>query len=209
MSEARTPRALELSIGAAALFGVLLVLVSNIVVGERGLLGEVLYLLGFFTIWTNLAVAFVYTFGKRSAFIRGGTTTMIVMVGLVYHFMLSDGHSPDGALGTIGNLLTHYIIPFAVTGDWLVFGPRRGTKWIWALLWPFFALLYAVVAIARGSVTGFYSYPFLDINSLGVLGVAEELNTLMIAFAAAGLLVLAAARIIGHLRTVDADETRI
>ena len=187
----RTPRGVEFAVGALAAIGVFITWLSNVLDGPMGVLASGLFLLGFFTIWVNVAVAVVYLRGVRGGLVRGGVAMMIAVVGLVYHFMLSGIHDPEGPLAHAGNWITHYIVPAAVMADWAIFGPRRELRWRWAVIWLAVPLAYTTFAIMRGLATGFYAYPFLDVSTLGGAGVAREIAVLLVAFTVAGLLVIA------------------
>lgn len=128
----------------------------------------------YFTVLTNLLVATVATVaarrgdGGRDLPWRGCAVTAIVLVGLGYHLLLRGLADPEG-LDWLSNLLLHYLVPLAALAWWLWSPPRRHIAatepWRW-LQWP---LLYAVYALVRGAISGFYPYPFIDVPALGIV----------------------------------------
>ncbi|HWR85853.1 MAG TPA: Pr6Pr family membrane protein, partial [Rhodoglobus sp.] len=57
--------------------------------------------------------------------------------------------------------------PWATLIGWLIFGPRPRTTWATtalAFIWP---LLWLVYTFVHGAITGWYPYPFLDVNTIG------------------------------------------
>jgi hypothetical protein len=154
------------------------------------------WLAGYFTILTNGAVTLLMTataFGARlSARLQGGLVLSILMVGLVYHALLASLWAPEGLAWWTDQML-HTATPVLTLAWWLGFGDRtvklRDLP-VW-LVWP---ALYAVYALTRGTVTGFWPYPFLDADTLGWPQVALNVAGLVLAFAALGLGLIALAR---------------
>ncbi len=199
MTTARTPRGIELAIAAAALFGIFASGVSRILAGESGLFGVWPFLFGFFTIWVNALVVLAYGLRWRSGFMRGMTATMIVLVGLVYHFQLSHLRELRDVWQWTGNALTHYAVPMLVFADWLWFGPAR-TRWRWALSWLLFSIVYTLFALVRGTLTGVYVYPFLDVGTLGWRGFAISVAGMSLGFLIVGLLMVALRKAVARLQ---------
>ena len=138
----------------------------------------------FFTILTNILVA--WTWG-RAALHRDGVyppwiaalTLAIVMVGAVYHVLLSHLMEFEG-LGWFADHGLHTVVPLACLGWWVAFGPKR--RLIYSDL-PIFALwpsIYLAYVLARGSFDGAYPYPFMDLTNLGAAAVATNLAGLTI-----------------------------
>ncbi|MFT3896944.1 MAG: Pr6Pr family membrane protein [Thermomonas sp.] len=147
--------------------------------------------LAYFTVLSNLFVAIVATLASARADggidlrWRGCAVTAIALVGLGYHLLLSKSvqlHGPD----RVADLLLHYAVPLAALGWWLLFPPRgriaATAPWRW-LAWP---AVYAAYALARGAMTGFYPYPFIDVAALGAVRVALNVAALALAFLLVG-----------------------
>lgn len=129
--------------------------------------------LAYFTVLSNLLVAIVATVaarhgdGGRDLPWRGCAVTAIVLVGLGYHFLLRNIWTPTG-LDWLSNALLHYAVPLAALAWWLLLPPRRHIAAKAPLQWLQWPLFYAVYALVRGVITGFYPYPFIDISVLGI-----------------------------------------
>jgi hypothetical protein len=131
----------------------------------------------FFTITTNLLIAISYTyilfqpisFGA-GFFSRPGTQTAlavyIMIVGLIYNLILRFLWSPQGLQRIVDELL-HLVIPLLYFIYWVAFVPKGQLKYrlIWG--WLIYPLVYIVVILIRGNISGYYPYPFLDIGKLG------------------------------------------
>ena len=157
------------------------------VVNGNGIVHGVWMYLAYFTVLTNLLVAIVATNaarrpdGGRDLRWRGCAVSAIVLVGLGYVLLLRGLADPEG-LDWLSNLLLHYLVPLAALAWWLVLPPRRHIAamepWRW-LQWP---LLYAVYALIRGAITGFYPYPFIDVPALGITRTLIHCAGLGVAF---------------------------
>ena len=166
-------------------------------------LGERLWVLaGYFTILTNVGVAIamlaVVKKWRISAAVAAGLVVSITMVGIIYHLVLADLWNPVG-LALWANQGLHTAVPLGMVGWWLAFAPKNvGLRDLsgW-MLWP---LIYCIYATTRGSLTGFWPYPFLDIGSLGVARVGANMLILVVAFASLGIVIIGIARWIGRTR---------
>ncbi|MBS0199942.1 MAG: Pr6Pr family membrane protein [Proteobacteria bacterium] len=166
----------------------------------NGIVHGVWMYLAYFTVLTNLLVAVVATNaarrpdGGRDLRWRGGAVSAIVLVGLGYFLLLRGLADPEG-LDWLSNLLLHYIVPLAALAWWLALPPRRHIAatepWRW-LQWP---LLYAVYALIRGAITGFYPYPFIDVPALGITRTLIHCAGLGVAFLAIAWLLRALTRL--------------
>jgi hypothetical protein len=127
----------------------------------------------YFTVLSNLfAVAMLMYGALRPAHERSGTVELlrgaavvyILTTGIVYLLLLS-GHAP--AYPWV-NAILHYLMPVAVTLDWLLDPPRvhlDPTRT--AALWMAFPLLYVLYTLARGAIVGWYPYFFVDPHRSG------------------------------------------
>ena len=161
--------------------------------------GQRLWLMaGYFTVLTNLIAAgamFAVARGwKMPAWFAAGLVVAIVMVGLIYHLILAGLWAPQG-LAWWADQGLHTGVPIAVAGWWVAFarkdvGWRDVPKW---LVWP---AVYGIYAVVRGSLTGFWAYPFVDVSVLGWGQVAVNILGLLVAFAALGAGVIGVARLV-------------
>lgn len=143
----------------------------------------------FFTVLTNLIVAIHFmaiAAGWKVESARvAGMVLWIGLVGVVYHLVLAGLWSPQG-LAWWSDQGLHTLVPLLVTLWWLAFASpwrpsaRAVLKW---MVWP---LAYVIYAVARGTFTGFWPYPFLDPGSSGVLGMGVNLLSLTLVLLLAG-----------------------
>ena len=132
----------------------------------------------FFTILTNLIVAIYFTWllfrknnevtslPKRNNNLTA-VTVYILVVGLVYQVVLRSLWHPEGLQKLVDELL-HTIIPAAVLIFWLVYQNFDRLKWKSILSWLIYPLVYLVYVLIRGKSSGYYPYPFVDADQLGI-----------------------------------------
>ncbi len=145
----------------------------------------------YFTVLSNLfAVAMLLygTLGPAHArsrtveLLRGAAVVYILTTGIVYLLLLS-GHAP--AYPWV-NAILHYLMPVAVTLDWLLDPPRvRLDPARTLVLWMAFPLLYIIYTLARGPIVDWYPYFFVNPHrSGGYLIVAGDCLAVGIGIAA-------------------------
>ncbi|TFC84600.1 Pr6Pr family membrane protein [Cryobacterium sp. TMT3-29-2] len=152
---------------------------------------------GYFTIQSSLMNVVVLLVGGSLALrsrvdpqlltaVRMSVLTYAVVTGVVYNALLR-GIVSDGFIG-VGwpNEVLHVWAPIFIALDWILSPGRPALAWTrfgYALIYP---VLWVVYALLRGTLTGFYTYPFLDpAQPGGYLAVA--LYVLGIALFIAGL----------------------
>jgi hypothetical protein len=90
-----------------------------------------------------------------------------IVTAVVYNALLRNVVS-DGFTGIAWpNEVLHVWAPIVILLDWLFAPGRPALAWKalgFALLYP---IVWAVFAVIRGALTGFYTYPFLDPNGPG------------------------------------------
>ena len=127
----------------------------------------------YFTVLSNLFASAMLLYGalrparERSVTIevlRGAAVVYILTTGIVYLLLLS-GHAP--AYPWV-NAILHYLMPVAVTLDWLLDPPHvrlDPTRMVW--LWMAFPLLYIIYTLARGAFVSWYPYLFVNPHRSG------------------------------------------
>jgi hypothetical protein len=122
----------------------------------------------YFTVLSNLFAVAMLLYGalrpahERSEtveLLRGAAVVYILTTGIVYLLLLS-GRAP--AYPWV-NAILHYLMPVAVTLDWLLDPPRvhlNPSRTV--ILWMAFPLLYVLYTLARGAIVGWYPYFFVD-----------------------------------------------
>jgi hypothetical protein len=171
----------------------------------HGLFEAVIFLLSFFTVLANIAVVAVYAaslFPERLSFLnrmnrpiaRACVAVCIAVVGLVYATVLAKIWAPQG-LFWLCDALLHYVAPVIYLTWWIGFGRDGSLKWSDAPKFLAAPLIYLFYAIVRGTLTGTYPYPFIDVASLGA------------AQAAVNCVLVAALFLVFSLITVALDRT--
>ena len=191
-------------VGAALIIQLVLVFtngqdVNSFQPTDQQSLGERLFnLFSYFTIQSNLFVlgtsialaVSIHRDGTLWRVLRLDAMLGIIITGLVYDFVLAQLVHPEGwaLAATIG---FHYISPWATLVGWLIFGPRprMGRRvLLLAFIWP---LAWLVLTFVRGALTGWYPYPFLDVDLIGFSdSVRNSAVILLIAIGIAALLTL-------------------
>lgn len=156
-------------------------------------------LLRYFTIWSNLAAALLLGWiaaGRQvPQAVLFALATALTIVAIVYWALLAADHHPVG-LDRITNQIFHSLAPAATIGWWLVFarGPAQATRGLAAVVVA--PIIYTVVVLAYGSVSGFYPYFFLDRARFGWAQIAFNVTGLAMFFLAMGALLLGLRRIV-------------
>ena len=153
----------------------------------------------YFTILTHVLV--VATFAIVSRPLRDGVsapwlaalTLAVVMVGLVYHLLLSGLVSFTG-LGWWADHGLHTVGPVAIALWWLIHAPKR--RLVYAdlpifVMWP---SVYNAYALGRGAQDGVYPYPFIDLPVIGEAAAAVNMALLAVVFLLGGVAMIAIGR---------------
>jgi hypothetical protein len=148
-------------------------------------------LLAYFTIITNFVVGVVLTCvaaGSRAAassWIVAGTALSIILVGTVYQLLLRNLYHLSGG-AAFSNVLMHELVPILTPLFWLVFVPKGRLRFRDPLRWSIYPLAYFAYALARGAVSGFYPYPFMDVARIGWGATALNATIIAACFLAVG-----------------------
>jgi hypothetical protein len=146
----------------------------------------------FFTILANLLAAAALLWpiiAPRTAaamfFARPTVRTAIagymIMVGVVYYLLLV-GVSGRTGWSLVFEHLLHAVTPPLFVADWLLFVDKRALDWRGGIRALAFPLAYAGFTLVRGAATGWYPYPFVDVNDLGYASVLANIVGLIIMF---------------------------
>ncbi|MFW0795509.1 Pr6Pr family membrane protein [Gordonia sp. CPCC 205515] len=144
----------------------------------------------YFTILSNAVAVVVLLVGAIAAptgaawqWVRGATTTAMVITAIVYALLLS-GIDVNLHIDWVNGVL-HRVVPLYLLVDWAVFRPRRLPRRSW-LSWLTVPLVYGVYTLIRGPIVNWYPYPFLDPRAQGYLEM-----TLSVVMVFAGMAALA------------------
>ncbi|GLU49369.1 Pr6Pr family membrane protein [Nocardiopsis ansamitocini] len=134
-------------------------------------------------------------------FVRAGVTFFVLITGLVYNFILTDG--PDLAAFSLADSsdLLHLVTPVMAAVDFLLLDERGGLRVRDAVLWLAYPLAYVVFTTVRGIVLPESDYPyfFVDVSLAGYSGVAGNAVLLALAFLVLGLCLVGADRLLGRM----------
>lgn len=157
----------------------------------------------YFTIQTNCMVAVSCTIlllvpsSKLGNFFSrqqtmAAITVYVVIVGLIYNTILRFLWNPQGLQELVDELL-HSVIPVLAVIYWLLFAGKDQLRWTNIFYWLIFPFAYIIYVLIRGSISGFYPYPFINTTLLGLnkvlvnaLGIAVIFTIISLLFVAAG-----------------------
>ena len=173
----------------------LLQLVLTTSAGGASLPVRWLRLVSYFTIESNLLVAASAwalwrrpNRGNRTLFrvVRLAGVVGITVTGLVYVVVLRPVVDLSG-WWAVADALLHYAVPVLAVVGWAVYGPRRRVDRrvvLLVLAWP---AAWFAWTLLHGAASGFYPYPFVDVDDLGyghVLGNAALVLGLLLGVSA-------------------------
>lgn len=132
----------------------------------------------YFTILVNLIVTIYFTnivFKKQESEDKNlgyltAITVYITIVGATYQIILRGTWQPTGLQRIVDELL-HSVMPVLTIIFWYLFENKAKVKYSQILKWAIFPIVYLIVILIRGSFSGFYPYPFVDVNVLGLTKV--------------------------------------
>jgi hypothetical protein len=158
----------------------------------------------YYTILTNALVAVCFTSlltsksGSSNFFasakFQSAVTVYITIVGLIYNLILRQLWAPTG-LQKVTDELLHTIIPIIFIFHWFLFVPKINLKWTDAFYWLLYPLIYLLIILLRGSFSGFYPYPFIEVDNLGYQRVIENSLLLCLGFLFFSFLLIAIAKL--------------
>ena len=127
----------------------------------------------FFTILTNILVAVYFTIKAlgRDQLDKAGLltaiTVYITIVGLVYQVLLRHIWQPTGLQMVVDELL-HSVNPLLVISYWYLFEKKFFVHYKEVFKWMIYPVVYLLYILARGSFSGFYPYPFINVSEIGI-----------------------------------------
>lgn len=134
----------------------------------------------FFTILTNILVAVYFSFQVfekkhpksliRYPGILTALTVYITVVGLGYQVLLRHLWSPTGLQWLVDELL-HSIVPVLVILYWYLYEYTTAVLFRRIVTWLLYPFIYLTYILLRGSISGFYPYPFVNVTNLGLIQV--------------------------------------
>lgn len=148
--------------------------------------------------------------GPSTPSARGAAAVMeaIRVTMLIYLFVLAPAlFTQPGAYRpfTLTDNLVHIVAPILVIVDWLLFVPKGRLRAYDPLLWALIPYAYLVFAFAYSASGGRFAggttvpYPFMNVETHGVGGVALWIAGLTLALVAVGYVFVGADRLLGRL----------
>ena len=118
----------------------------------------------------------------------------ILLTFLVFNFLLAGQPDRDPQDNwRVRSICFHVILPIMYVLDWLLFYEHRKVKWYYPLASVIFPLIYIVFVYTRAAIVNFnpevpylYPYFFLNLDTLGIAGVAKWVAILFVGFIALG-----------------------
>ncbi|MEE1048351.1 MAG: Pr6Pr family membrane protein [Clostridia bacterium] len=118
----------------------------------------------------------------------------IMLTFLVFNFLLAG--RPDRefqANWRVSSICLHVILPIMYIFDWLLFYEHKKIRWFYPLVSVAFPALYIIFIYTRAFIVNFnpevpylYPYFFLNLDNLGVAGVAKWIAILFAGFIVLG-----------------------
>lgn len=171
----------------------------------------------FFTILTNLLVACTVTlpllaprstagqFSLRPT-IQSATAVYIAIVGITYSLLLRHLWNPQGQQ-KIADVLLHDVVPVLYLAFWIFLVPKFTLRWSDAVRWLAYPLVYMVYTLARGFVSHWYPYYFIDVDTIGLSRALIHAAGLLFAFFGLGLFFVAIGRWTARSSSAHASVT--
>ena len=126
----------------------------------------------YFTILTNMLAAIVLITsavllapkkrGRIFSHVRGATTLYAAITGIVFSTLLANIEGATLTAVAWDNIVLHYIMPIVLIVDWVIIDRSLKISFKQSFIWLAFPLAYVIYTLLRGSVTGWYPYPFLN-----------------------------------------------
>ena len=160
----------------------------------------------YFTILVNILAALALTLpwlapqsqlGKFFAqpTVRTAIAAYIIIVMTIVYFILRHLTNLQG-WDFVADLLLHYVMPVLFLIDWLFLVPKQTLKLRDTLGWLAFPVIYLVWTFIHGATSGFYPYPFLNTDKLGIARVLLNEVGLLIVFLVLGPLLVTGGRLL-------------
>jgi hypothetical protein len=146
--------------------------------GIAGAIGRVFDSHGYFTTWSNIAVAVTLTAlylnpertGRFFSSLRNTGLLMITMTMVLYHLLLAGVANPQSWYA-LTNLLQHYITPVITIAVWAAAGPRSRFPFSHTFTVFIIPITYLVYTLVHGAIASVYPYGFFNVIKYGYASV--------------------------------------
>jgi hypothetical protein len=134
----------------------------------------------YFTIQSNLFAAIIFLWislkpnpkgtEQRRLLVRGAAVLCMTITGIVYGLLLSGLHAQLQTTIPWVNTVLHRIIPVVLIVDWIIEPSGQELTFKKALVWLVYPFAWLAYTMIRGSLIGWYPYPFLEPTQPGGYG---------------------------------------
>lgn len=145
--------------------------------------------------FTSLALSLTTPMSRffRQPSVISAVVAYLAFVGIAYNLLLRQLWTPTGFRALVNESL-HTVVPLLAIVYWIFFVPVFQASLKKSMLWLVYPLGYLSVTLWRGALSGFYPYPFIDVNKLGYGRVLVNSSLLLAGFMALMALLLAVNR---------------
>ncbi|OWY30160.1 Pr6Pr family membrane protein [Herbaspirillum robiniae] len=135
--------------------------------------------------FTSLALSLKTPISRffRQPSVISAVVAYLAFVGIAYNLLLRQLWAPTGFRSLVNESL-HTVVPLLAMVYWIFFVPVFLHSVRKSLLWLAYPLGYLFITLWRGALSGFYPYPFIDVNSLGYPRVILNSSLLFAGFLA-------------------------
>lgn len=152
--------------------------------------------ISYFTILCNSLVAVSLSFANflprtrlgnffSELTVKTAIALYIFIVFVVYNTVLRGIWKPTGWQLFLDNML-HVAIPILYVLYWLLLVTKRKLNWKNGFYWLLFPLVYLIYSLIRGSILGWYPYPFLNVDKLGFGQIMINISLMLFVFLVSG-----------------------
>jgi hypothetical protein len=146
-------------------------------VNEKSAVQKIINYFSYFTILTNIIVAFSLTVSLlspsskmgnffSSPYTESAITVYIIIVGII-HFFLLRNLADLKSWNMVADTILHKIIPMLYAFYWVKFVTKDKLHWKDSMQWLLYPVIYLFYVLVRGFIDCFYPYPFADVGKLG------------------------------------------
>lgn len=126
-------------------------------------------------------------------FVSNGVRAMVVvysfMVVMIFDLVLQDLWEAEG-MQFLLNYLMHKVIPIFYIIYWFNDRPRAHLKYSFSIPWLIAPVIYLTATLIRGHLTGYYPYPFIDVDRIGMATVLYNSVGMLFLFWLASILLI-------------------
>lgn len=143
------------------------------------------------SLWLSPKRSIAVFFAKSTA--STAVTLYILLVGLVYNLVLRGIWQPQGMARVVDETL-HSIVPLLVLCHWWCIPDKGLLKRKDILGWLIYPFVYLIYTLAHGAISGFYPYPFVDVDALGMTKVLINCGVVAVIIGLLGTLLIGIVR---------------